>query len=172
MAKTRTFKTEAGDVKLTAKGIAALDALCKTGGDVKLAATAAKLSTKQVGRIKAIPAVKAIMIQRARDTIIQHAPKAADKLASLMDSPSQKVQFESARRILDVANIRPPDAPVPQVNIGIGVFPSRAVINPDTPPEEAKAIRAEWANYRGPGYLIDLSGDRDATEAETVPANG
>jgi hypothetical protein len=173
MAKTTTFKTLVGDVKLSAKGVKAFEALCRTGGDVQLAVAYLKqnapsdaLCERQLRRIRDKPGLEGLMRAKARHILASHEPMAAERMVQLMkQDDSKKVSFEASRRILDIANIRPPDAPGPQVNIGIGVMPSRHVIDDDMPPEEVKAIKAEWANYRGPGYLLDWRSDA-AIEAE------
>jgi hypothetical protein len=114
-----TFQTEAGELKLSEKGAKALDALCRTGGDVKLAMAYAKLAERQVRRVKAMPGVKALIVQKARDAITCLTYRAAEKLGTLLDSPSQKVQFEAAERILAIANIRPPQAPPAAANVTV-----------------------------------------------------
>jgi len=163
-----TLETPAGPVRLTQQGARAFDGLCRTGGDLQLAAAYSGLSTKQVSRIKRMPGVAAAMVQKARQTMVEHSPMAADKVVELMkQDTSLKVSFEAARRVLDVVGVKPPDGPGPQVNIGIGVFPSRHIIDRGAPPEQVKAIKSEWASYGGSGYLIDLREDHEI-QAEKV----
>jgi hypothetical protein len=155
-----TLETPAGPVRLTQQGARAFDGLCRTGGDLQLAAAYSGL--------KRMPGVAAAMVQKARQTMVEHSPMAADKVVELMkQDTSLKVSFEAARRVLDVVGVKPPDGPGPQVNIGIGVFPSRHIIDRGAPPEQVKAIKSEWASYGGSGYLIDLREDHEI-QAEKV----
>ena len=135
MAKLTTYETPAGAVRLSAKGVQAFNALCRTGGDVTLAAAFAKLSTKQVGRIAKMPGIEAMMVQRGRQHLIKLVPKAAEKLGALMDSPSQKVQLDAAERVLSVSGITPP-AKHPGVSVNVGVQVGYVVNWQPLPPDE------------------------------------
>jgi hypothetical protein len=68
---------------------------------------------------------------RTLKTLRGAVPKAAAKLVELLDCPSWQVQEKAAARLLAIDGISPPDRPSITVNVG------------------------------QPGYIIDLSGDRD-----------
>jgi hypothetical protein len=124
MSKKRTvLLTAAGPIKLSAQARRAFETLCKTGGNVRLAALDSKLSERHVRRLLAMPGMRDLMHQRARDTMAMAAPMAADRVRALaMQDDAKKVSLDAALAILQTDNIRPPPGhgPVVSVNIRAG----------------------------------------------------
>jgi hypothetical protein len=175
-ARTTIIQTPTGPVRLSAKGMAAFDALCRTGGDVKLAAAYLKqgapsnvLCERQVRRIASKPGINAMIVAKARDTLSKNTARAADKLVSLMDqTDSKKVSLDAAQRILDVANIRPPQGPGANVNVNVGVMTpegaawkrrTNQIITTREDREEYERLSAQGAFEGGGlvGYILDFS---------------
>src|SRR5262249_33460220 len=121
MGKLAVYQTEAGPVRLSSKGKLAFDALCRTGGDIKLAAAYAQLTERQVRRVLAKPGMQGMMRPRARDILAKHEPMASERVVALMKQDvSRKVALEAAQRILDVGGVKPPAAG-PTIKVGVGV---------------------------------------------------
>jgi hypothetical protein len=112
MSKKRTvLLTAAGPIKLSAQARRAFETLCKTGGNVRLAALDSKLSERHVRRLLAMPGMRDLMHQRARDTMAMAAPMAADRVRALaMQDDAKKVSLDAALAILQTDNIRRPQA--------------------------------------------------------------
>jgi hypothetical protein len=135
--------------------------LVHSGVKPALAAKVVGRCERTASRILKRPDVQKMLDEMARATLALAKGPAAHKLVGLMDSTSQKVQLDAAKHVLAISNIRPPDGPGTRVTIGIGAFPTRHVLTDEMSPEEVKSIKDEWANYGGPGYLIDWREDRD-----------
>jgi hypothetical protein len=120
MARTTTITTQAGELKLSKKGFAAVDALAKSKGDVALAYAYLKqndpdntLCERQIWRIKHMPQVRALLLQKARQTVLDHAPAAAEKLGSLLDSSSEKA-LRSCRQRPQPGPVAPAKSSAPE----------------------------------------------------------
>jgi len=178
MARTTIIQTPAGPVRVTAKALAVVDALCKAGGDVSLATAYAnaqphtKVSRRQVQRIAGKPGINAMILAKARDTITKNSARAADKLAGLMDSTSQKVQLEASKHLLSVSGIQPPQGPGARVSVNVGVMSPEGlawsrrtgqVIRTREDREEYEQLKAKGAFEGGGlvGYVIDWSPENE-----------
>src|SRR5262245_19214752 len=156
MARSVVHHTEVGELRLTAEAQKGFEALYAVGGNAVLASKLCELSERQLRRMLANPKVQAMMHARARQIIAAHEPMAAAKMASLMQQDTSLTpSFEAARRILDIGGIKPPDGPGRQVNLNFGPLPSTFIMPRDATPEQRRAIKAEWAAYRGPGMCVD-----------------
>jgi hypothetical protein len=181
MGKLTCYETEAGQVRLSAKGQKAFEALCATGGKAELAAKLCGLSERQVRRLLAKPQVRAMMSQHARDTIAKAAPLAAAKLVALMSQDeSRKVQLEAAVRVLDIQGVKPPQGPGPRVNVGIGIVGGIAglVVCTREQRDAYEQLKASGAlDGSRVGYVVDWSPpegappERIAHQPERVPAD-
>jgi hypothetical protein len=150
--KLAVFETPAGTVKLSAKGRQAFDALCATAGDGQLAAKVAGLSDRQVRRILAMPGIRDLMRQRARDTVAKGAPMAANRLLALASQDeARKTSLDASLAILGIEGIKPPAAGL-QINLGVG-FVGCVLADKSTPEEVAQAEKA--IGRSGPGYIVN-----------------
>jgi hypothetical protein len=171
MARSIIVNTAAGATKLSKRALAAVDALAKAKGSVVLAVAYLKqhapdmaLCERQVWRIKHMPQVRGLLLQKAQETVVDHAAAAADRLGALLDSPSEKVKLDAAKHLLACSGIKPPDGPGTRINI--------AVMSPDAVAwqkrtgqtirtrqdrEEFEQLKAQGALAGIPGYVLDWS---------------
>jgi len=117
-------------------------------------------SMRSIYRNLAKPEVKQLMVQIAKETVAEAAPRAALKLTELMaQTDSKKVSLEAVQHILGTAGIRPaPASSVVNLNF-VPPMPSRGTITDNMSDDEVREIEAEWAAYAragGVGYLVCL----------------